>query len=710
MLADLPQRLRGLGFYILPIAGTLKSPSVFSKEDGKPYRIAHKKYREKPPTEWLINRWFYPNHPYGYFLHGGQLDVCCIDFDQKNYESQDAVDKEYQTFVTKLEGYIVWTEQSLHGGYHVWVKLTNKPEFTNFATDNVIRKHRGEVIVNGGVAIFPTVGYKLLIDNLDQFNNIPAVDNLEPYGIYPTSKSFVTKDKDKVTKDKVTKVIEMSDLISRQNYKPDALLSLTKLVNKTTQDLLDNLVTDTVDRSDVFTKATKELVGWCNKLTQYDFAHNDRLEDLINRLVTNLGIEDKADRSIKSLKNIEQLEPSKLKYITEEELMSQLQAKQKNEATKQIVTRLINKRKTITNVLDKMQLDQEIIKLGSNLLGIKSVKDIEELSLKLNTVSGGFKTKSYVELSEDIPEEINWQIEGLLPVGKVIFLASQAKVGKSTLVTDLAKATVNGSKLLDKFQCRPTDVLWCNGDESDTDTVSRLKQINYKDVGDRRIHFSREFSFDNLDSLTTYIKQNPQIGLIVIDSFSRYTVGKDTTKPVEAYPQLVWFVDWCEKHKITSVILNHETKPNDNKKGANKMAGCSDLQRPVEGIYRLEKSGKRLKLICDGGRNLPENEWQIERNSDPSEMGCFFSMTDVVTVEPPPNKVLVGDQIVECLKRHFMVNPDSTFTSEDIANELALTKTTVGKNLSEGLSNIEMAGKQGKCHTYRYTIAVPVTP
>jgi hypothetical protein len=264
MLADLPQRLRDLGFYILPIAGTLKSPSVVSKETGKPYRIKHKKYREKPPTNWLINRWFYPNHPYGYFLHGGQLDVCCIDFDQKNYESQDAVDKEYETFVTKLEGYIIWTEQSLHGGYHIWVKLTNKPEFTNFATDNVIRKHRGEVIVNGGVAIYPTVGYKLLIDNLDQFNNIPAVDNLEPYGIYPTSKILVTKDK--VTKDKVTKVIEMSDLISRQNYKPDALLSLTKLVNKTTQALLDNLVTDIVDRSDVFIKTINELVGWCNIL------------------------------------------------------------------------------------------------------------------------------------------------------------------------------------------------------------------------------------------------------------------------------------------------------------------------------------------------------------------------------------------------------------------------------------------------------------
>jgi hypothetical protein len=187
--------------------------------------------------------------------------------------------------------------------------------------------------------------------------------------------------------------------------------------------------------------------------------------------------------------------------------------------------------------------------------------------------------------------------------------------------------------------------------------------------------------------------------LVIIDSFSRYMVGKDFTKSVEVYPQLVRFVDWCKKHQIAAIILHHQTKPNDNKTGANRMAGCSDLQRPVEGLYRLEESSNGLKLICDGGRNLPKAEWFIERSADPSDQGYFLQIVGNVIVDQPTKGGGVGDQIVDFLEKESWMNPESTFTADDIANELKLNKGTVSKILSEGLPNI----KQGRCCTYLFS-------
>lgn len=221
-------------------------------------------------------------------------------------------------------------------------------------------------------------------------------------------------------------------------------------------------------------------------------------------------------------------------------------------------------------------------------------------------------------------------------------------------------------------------------------------------MGDRRVHFSRDFSFDNLDGLTDYVEQNPQIGVLVIDSLSRYTVGKDLTKREEIYPPLVKFVDWCEKHQIAAIILHHETKPNENKKGANKMAGCSDLQRPVEGMYRLEDTKNGLMLICEEGRNLPKADWLIERNTNPSDCGYFFKVVGNERVDKPKTKKTVGEQIVEFLEKESGFVTDSSYTVDDIANALGLNKSTVQKELSQGLPNIKEGHKKGRCYTYLF--------
>jgi hypothetical protein len=326
MLADLPQRLCDLGVYILPVVPEQppkpnekesefkgKNPSYFNK-DGIPYPMTYKQYRDNPPTGGWVSRWFHPNHPYGYFFPCGQLDLCCIDFDTKRYEFQDAVDKEYEAFLIKLDGHIIWTDKTPHGGYHIWVKLTNKPEFKLFATDNIDKTHRGEILAkDNGAVISPTVGYRLLVDNLDQFNDIPALDNLETYGMYPSSEETVTSKAKVATNDQT--FIEMSDLCSGQNYNPDAKLSISKLVDSFTQNLLANSVTDIPDRSSVFTRAISEIVGWSNFLKGKEVSHNDDVEDLINLLISNLGIEDKADRCIKSLKDIDQLKPIPLSSV-----------------------------------------------------------------------------------------------------------------------------------------------------------------------------------------------------------------------------------------------------------------------------------------------------------------------------------------------------------------------------------------------------------
>jgi hypothetical protein len=712
MMPHLPQRLINLGCYVLPVVPKQeknpkfggKNPSYFDKQ-GKPHPITWKK--TKPTRDWLL-RWFYDDHPYGYFLPTGWLDVCCIDFDQKHYKSQDAVDKEYEDFVTNLDGYILWTEQTPNGGYHVWVKLLHSKDKANynFATDNIDRTHRGEVLVNGGAVISPTTGYELLVDNLDQFNNIPALANLESYGIYPTSKK-VESSKSK------EKVIEISD-----NYNPDAKLSIARLVNKYTQQLLHSK-SDIDDRSQTFISGYCEIVGWTNFLRDNGFTHNDRLVDLVNRLVSNLGIEDKADRCIKSVKGIEQLKPSQLKYITKEELMSQLQepVTADTQSKVQITVSLVNEWETTTNVLDRRQLEQRIINSkGSSLLGIKTRKDIEELSLELkgtNKAIENSKLENWKTTMEDYEKdcpnlELEFLVKDFMVKAQMNMICGKTNIGKSTISRKLAVALANGGYFLDE-KLEPCTVIYHVTDEGKEtflrhvqslteDGKKRLRPLLNNEQGDEKWSIKhlgileqlfKELNDDHIvficDSLTTAISE-PSNASLVDESINKQ-IGK--------------LINLCRQYNVTLIMLHHPIEDGTKPYGI--------VEKLFDTIWML--SCKASDHLQTKERVLKARKHRDMGEHLPTEFICEIG-EDELLHRKGGEKQTHKRMVLKFLKLSYEHNPSKYFTKEEICDgcERRVSLDSLDMILSRLKGDIEQGDKVGKQNSYRFKCSTTASP
>jgi len=171
-------------------AFTGKNPSYLDR-DGKPLLIHHGQYKSHLPNADKLTEWFI-NPANGIGTLSGWNNTGWIDFDLKQFDSQDELDQLFQNLLSSYQqlnnSYI---EQTHSGGYRLAVKLKTRPKFTNFALEPD-GKHRGEALGVGRFTVLaPTIG-----PSGKPYNNINRglpveVESLEAIGIYPAQRGGV---------------------------------------------------------------------------------------------------------------------------------------------------------------------------------------------------------------------------------------------------------------------------------------------------------------------------------------------------------------------------------------------------------------------------------------------------------------------------------------------------------------------------------------
>ena len=162
---------------------TGKNPS-FLGWDGKHRKLNHGQFQNRMPTEQELKRWFC--NPYtGIGTLGGHNGIVWIDFDAKNYPTQDDCDHDVQALLDRI-GKPTLTEKTGSGGYRVAVVPTVKPTFTNFSSEPG-GKHLGEALFAGRYTVLapsqhPNGNYYTELCNTDPVE----VESLEAIGVYPS--------------------------------------------------------------------------------------------------------------------------------------------------------------------------------------------------------------------------------------------------------------------------------------------------------------------------------------------------------------------------------------------------------------------------------------------------------------------------------------------------------------------------------------------
>ncbi|MBN8563453.1 MAG: bifunctional DNA primase/polymerase [Leptolyngbya sp. UWPOB_LEPTO1] len=163
---------------------TGKNPSYLDR-NGRARSLNHKTYQNRLPYEWELREWF-SNPETGIGTLGGHSGVVWIDFDAKNYSSQDDCDRDVQRIISANNLEDAWIERTGSGGWRIAVCPQNQPAFTNFST-TIDGEHIGEALWEGRFTVLaPTIH-----PNGNPYRRIgwssPAeVESLEAIGIFPT--------------------------------------------------------------------------------------------------------------------------------------------------------------------------------------------------------------------------------------------------------------------------------------------------------------------------------------------------------------------------------------------------------------------------------------------------------------------------------------------------------------------------------------------
>jgi hypothetical protein len=163
---------------------TGKNPSYLDR-NGRARSLNHRTYQNRLPYEWELREWF-SNSETGIGTLGGHSGVVWIDFDAKNYSSQEDCDRDVQRIISANNLEDTWIERTGSGGWRIAVRPQIQPTFTNFST-TIDGVHIGEALGEGRFTVLsPTIH-----PNGNSYRRIawssPAeVESLEAIDIFPT--------------------------------------------------------------------------------------------------------------------------------------------------------------------------------------------------------------------------------------------------------------------------------------------------------------------------------------------------------------------------------------------------------------------------------------------------------------------------------------------------------------------------------------------
>ncbi|MBW4549322.1 MAG: bifunctional DNA primase/polymerase [Symplocastrum torsivum CPER-KK1] len=163
---------------------TGKNPSNLDRK-GKPWICKHGKFQDRLPAPYELKR-FFCNPNTGIGTLGGHGGIVWLDFDAKNYDSQEACDSDVESLISRYSLQDSWIERTGSGGWRIAVKPQQKPNFTNFAT-TPNGKHIGEAISDGRFTVLaPTIHPNGTPYRRIGWGNPIEVESLEAIGIYPS--------------------------------------------------------------------------------------------------------------------------------------------------------------------------------------------------------------------------------------------------------------------------------------------------------------------------------------------------------------------------------------------------------------------------------------------------------------------------------------------------------------------------------------------
>jgi hypothetical protein len=217
--------------------------------------------------------------------------------------------------------------------------------------------------------------------------------------------------------------------------------------------------------------------------------------------------------------------------------------------------------------------------------------------------------------------EVKWAVPGVLRAGLGVLMGAQ-KMGKSTLVTDMALSIATGGKFLGNFPTESGDVLYLNYEDGLDDLRNRARALGHAEASGGfprlRIRFEApKQDAGGMELIQEWAESHPERRLLIIDPFVKFRRHRlPSEKGLDAYQHDYAVVgeihSLAVKYGFSILIVQHEKKADDSD-WVFKSSGSVALTVAASSIIRLNrKRGQANAKLSITGRGVKEREYALK--------------------------------------------------------------------------------------------------
>jgi len=241
-------------------------------------------------------------------------------------------------------------------------------------------------------------------------------------------------------------------------------------------------------------------------------------------------------------------------------------------------------------------------------------------------------------MRKDLPEpRVLWGVGEKVPllVEGTCILSAKPKLGKSWLVLGLCLAIAKGEDFLG-YKTRKCSALYLDLETSEQLQQKRLKKM-LKDEEPPK-NFYLETETDNLedgfiDQIEYYLKQDPNIGIVIIDVFQIIRSAAKSMKETEyahAYRDITPLTELAQRNHLSILLVCHDRKAVDPDDPFSNILGSTGLQGAASQMIvmfrkrqndpiHISIKGKTIDGLPEMNVKLEEAVWSVVEGAQTAE-------------------------------------------------------------------------------------------
>ena len=285
--------------------------------------------------------------------------------------------------------------------------------------------------------------------------------------------------------------------------------------------------------------------------------------------------------------------------------------------------------------------------------------------------------------------KLDYRVETLLPQGLSI-LGGAPKVGKSMMVLHMCDCVSKGVDFLG-LKTNKSGVLYISLEDTERRLQSRLFDIS--DEGTENLFLVTEaltLGTGLIEQLTDFITENPNVKLIVIDTFQLVRDANTDMSYSNDYKDMSILKHFADEFGLSILLVMHLRKQGDSDP-FNRISGTTGIIGAADNMYILDRSDRgegSAKLKCTG-RDIETRDLELKFNKEE----CKWELVGDSLQQPEYSLPKIMFELVDFMKAIGSFNGTNTVFCEEFCKHSGreITAKTLKQMMNKYRHELEKA-------------------